>query len=352
MAVTRSMTSRLNHDASGHKRSKTVDQGSSAPWSQLFHDVLLLVIMKLGTIDFVSFSCVCKSWRAFARSNWYRFMSSRDPVKLAISTGANKECLMEDHEGRKFRTFIPHSTGSTCVGLTRGYLILFGRRTRNFWLVNPVTRHEFHFPRLTYPIGTDPTRFRGILFRSPLLSKWVFIISLRSSNVVSFSVAGSEVWSHLSSDFPIHDIHEFQGKIFTLNTGGRLYEVAIKLDPTLTPLGLKVLQRNLTLPQLVSSGENLRMMYWLSDETVCIGLQLDFEKLRWVKKETLAEHAWFVSNFNCAALTKLHIWDDPQILHERFGYHLGTKINKKEASCFTAVMWYFPHDCLNFSLLQ
>nr|KAJ0196471.1 hypothetical protein LSAT_V11C700380520 [Lactuca sativa] len=82
----------------------TINSGV-APWSDLPHDVLSVVMMKLGVIDFVAVSRVCKSWRSVALSN------------------RNK-----------------------CFGVTCGYLILFDEEYNDFWLVNPITRHELHFP--------------------------------------------------------------------------------------------------------------------------------------------------------------------------------------------------------------
>ncbi|CAH1450121.1 unnamed protein product [Lactuca virosa] len=133
-----------NHDeASSTKRIKTFDNGSMASRSDLNHDVFLLVMMRLGVVDFLAFSRVCKPWRSFALSNRNKFMASKTPMSISISTHANeKECYLEEFEGRKFKTILPHYANMTCIGVTCGYLIFLGKKTLDFWLVNPITKHE------------------------------------------------------------------------------------------------------------------------------------------------------------------------------------------------------------------
>ncbi|CAH1426883.1 unnamed protein product [Lactuca virosa] len=111
MAKTRSMTRNQNHDdGSSTKKIKTWDNGGVAPWLDLNHDVLFLVMMRLGIVDFFAFSGVCKSWRSLSLSNKKRFMASKPPILMRISTRGNeKECCLKDFEGRKLKTIIPHS---------------------------------------------------------------------------------------------------------------------------------------------------------------------------------------------------------------------------------------------------
>ncbi|CAH1450160.1 unnamed protein product [Lactuca virosa] len=176
MAKIRSMTRNQNHDhddASSRKRIKTCDNSYVvAPWSDLNHDVLFIFMMQLGVIDFLSFSGVCKSWRSFAVSSRKSFMASRTPMFIQIFSDAyEKTCHLEDSEGRKFKTTLPHSASRTCVGLTCGYLILFGEKTKEFWLVNPITRHGLHFPDVTSDVYQGHERLRVILVFSPSISE-------------------------------------------------------------------------------------------------------------------------------------------------------------------------------------
>ncbi|CAH1417445.1 unnamed protein product [Lactuca virosa] len=156
-------TSSDDASSSSRKRFKNFNHNGVASWSDVNHDVLFLVMMKLGVVDFVAFSGVCKSWRSLAVSNKNTFMASKPPMEISIYMVANENdyiycCCLQDFERRRFKTIIPHYIGRTCVGLTCGYLILFGTKTRDFWLVNPITRHQLHFP--DYPIyaGVDETQ--------------------------------------------------------------------------------------------------------------------------------------------------------------------------------------------------
>ncbi|KAI3796656.1 hypothetical protein L1987_39335 [Smallanthus sonchifolius] len=180
MANTRSITRKLNSDA-------------SASWSNLDHDLLFVIMMHLGPFDFLAFSGVCKSWRSFAFSNWNTFMVSKQPMCLSISTRMNnKEFYLEDYNRRRRKTTIPHSNGRICIGITCGYIIFFGRKTYDFWLVNPFTRKELHFPGFPFAKTPIPQYLRGILVFSPSMSWWVFVVSLKFSNEISFSLPGKE----------------------------------------------------------------------------------------------------------------------------------------------------------------
>lgn len=109
---TRSMTRNHNHDDDDASIGKRIDT-SVAPWSKLNHDVLFLVMMELGVVDFVSFSGVCMSWRSLALPNKIRFMASKPPMELRISEGPNKtkEYSLVDFGGRSFKIILPESIG-------------------------------------------------------------------------------------------------------------------------------------------------------------------------------------------------------------------------------------------------
>ncbi|CAH1416165.1 unnamed protein product [Lactuca virosa] len=175
---------------------------------------------------------VCKSWRSLALSNRKRFMASRPPLSVIISPSPppmsmcisrprayNNTCYLTDFEGRKFKTIIPHSASRICVGLTCGYLILFGRKTNDFWLVNAITRHQLHFPCVPFYVNGFPySRVKAILVFSPLVSWWWFVILDESTHIIWFTRAGKGAWNHVYSTFPIIDLHYFKGKIYTLNS--------------------------------------------------------------------------------------------------------------------------------------
>ncbi|KAI3719215.1 hypothetical protein L6452_20110 [Arctium lappa] len=355
MAKTRSMTRNENHGASSRKRFKASDDGGSPSWSEVHHDVLFLIMMQLGVVDFLAFSGVCQSWRELALANRHKFMSSRQPMSIYMSsTGDKKYCYLDDFNGRKFKTILPTSTFRMCVGLTSGYLILFGRRNRDFLLVNPITKHELHFPVYPFYVGTRPSRIRAVLVYSPSLRGWVFLITVRFSTTVSFSLPGEQsCWKSLSCRFPICDIHVFKGKIYILNVNSLLYETRLGQNPTLTPLKMKNTPDSyLVLPEFVSSDEHIYLMGPVSGNLYMVQ-ELDFDNMKWsYPKNTIGEYTLFLGELKCAAAIKPSSWDDSQKQFNNPAYSYGGYDKSEKASPFTGHMWYFPHDCFNVNLLE
>ncbi|MFS8026871.1 putative F-box domain-containing protein [Helianthus anomalus] len=235
------MSTKQNDDASNSQSIQTTDNNGPPPWSN-HQDLLCEIMMKLELADFFAFGKVCKSWRSLALTHKNKYMCSRQPMSVTLPTDITTECYFR--EGRKIKAIIPHSTGSTCVGLTCGYLIFYSKVGRDFWLVNPFT---------------NPSIFTGILVFLRSVSQWAFVFSHKFSKNISFSLSGNQAsWYHLTSEFSIVDIHSFRGKIYTLTFCGRLFEVGLDSKPTLTPLGLKNFpKRQLFRLEFVCSGKNL-----------------------------------------------------------------------------------------------
>ncbi|XP_023728916.1 uncharacterized protein LOC111876598 [Lactuca sativa] len=303
MANTSFMTRNENHDdASSSNMIKTCDNSNAAPWSDLNHDALFIVMMQLGVVDFLAFSRVCKSWRSVSLSNKKRFMASKPPMLMRISTRGNeKEYCLEDFGGRKFKSIIPHSKRRIYVGLICGYLILYGWATRDFWLVNPITGHELHFPRVPAYIYSGESRVSAILVFSSSTSKCVFFISKRCTCQIWFSLAREGTWNHVSSISNIFDIHAFKGKIYTLHSidhysweVGHLCEMRLNPEPKLTLLEAKdFLKQHFLKPKFVSLGENLTLMETYFRDSYNVH-EVDLGKMKWVPfEETRDEYEFF-----------------------------------------------------------
>ncbi|KAL7599129.1 hypothetical protein Lser_V15G23438 [Lactuca serriola] len=351
MTITSSMSRNQNHNSS--KRIKTCDNCDVAPWSDLNHDALFIVMMRLRVADFVAFSEVCKSWRSLALPNKKRFMASKSPMLMRISTCASnkKRICLEDFEGGKSKTTLPHSGGRFYLGLTCGYFIMFGRETKDFWLVNPITRHGLHFPPV--PIFYCESRIRAILVFSSIISKWVFVILYRFDHFIWFSIAGEGAWNHVSSTSPIIDIHAFKGKIYTINyvydydsdrgEARHLCEMRLNPDPKLTLLKTKNFPKNdLFLPKFISSDENLYLIDSFPNNLWKV-YELDFGEMKWVPfEETRDEYAFFFNGFKHGAAVKIES-KDPRY----------DDLDESGNGRFIAGnMWYFPHECLNVNLLH
>ncbi|KAJ0438973.1 putative F-box protein [Helianthus annuus] len=325
------MSAKHDQNASKRKRSDTVKEDDDSP-SWLIPDILLLIMMRLGIVDFLAFSGVCKLWRTIALTNRKEFLLSRQRMAIRISTRVanRKECWLEDCDGRVFRTILPRSSGRTCVGLVSGYVILFGRKTRDFRLVNPITRHEVNFPRFPFHVVVGPNAFQGTLVFSRTADRWVFVISSRHSRTVSFSFNGKRgSWTHLSSDVPISDLAFFKGKIYTLNKDIGLCEVRLGPNPTLTPLKMKnSLTSHVLLPEFGIFGEKLFVTGYRPYDPFPV--EVDVDEVRWVIK-------------------KPEFCEDPDMLYRWVSY-----INRSGEGRKTRVinMPYFPHECWDANILH
>lgn len=318
------------------KRANASDDGSSSSWSNINHDLLFIIMMQLGVVDLVAFSGVCKLWRSFAKFNWKTFMMSKRPMYMFISTRIHKkDCYLEDFEGRKFKTMIPRSTNRVFVGSTRGYLILFGAKTRDFWLVNPITRHEIHFPNFPFNVSTVPSQIKAVLVFSRSKSAWVFLFAHTCVSRISFSIAGGKQfnWVHLNVDHPIVDLHVFKEKIYTSNTNGEICEVKLDPEPMSTPLNF--LKHELSFLTFVSSDENLYMIdYCSGNKTGVIGVDLD--EVRYVIPNTLSEYSIFASDVKCSAAINPDTWACCKTKHER---KISFFCGERRGRCFTTNLW-------------
>ncbi|XP_023740815.1 uncharacterized protein LOC111888911 [Lactuca sativa] len=338
---TRETSNQIHDDASSSMTIKTDDV---VPWSYLNHDVISLVMMQLGVIDFLAFSGVCKSWRSVARSNWKTFMTSKPPMLMLILPVGNndRQCWLVDSEGKEFRTIIPHSAGWGCVGLTCGYLILLRWKTYDFWLVNPITRHELHFPPA--PCVSDyVSKITSVLFISPSMSKLVFVIL--ASNQIWFSIENEGGWNFVSStfDFTFKDLHVFKGRIYSVSNKGHFCELTLEPEPKLTLLKTKsLLDEDVSFRELVSWGENIYVRENL------MAYKLDFCEMEWVPFQYTGDEnevAFFLSDLSHGAAAKPESWGSEPgryVVFEGGG----------KGRFFIAVQWYFPHECLNVNLLH
>ncbi|KAL7594161.1 uncharacterized protein LOC111912854 [Lactuca sativa] len=341
MARTRSMARNQNDDAaasSSREMPKTCEH-----WSDLDHDLLDSVMMRLGVVDYYSFRGVCKSWRLLACSNENKFMASMPPMTISICCHAHdKTCFLEDFERRRFKTILPNSAVAACVGLTCGYLIFFVKKTHSFWLVNPITRKELHFPN--FPSDYNPGIGRVILVFSPSIYGWAFVLLLHSCREIWFSIEGKGAWNHVSSyPFCIHDIYAFKGKIYALSDQmHRLFELRLIPHPKLTMLEIKKLKYFFYATRFVSSGERLCVRPPISKFLNELH-ELDFGEMKWVKpcEKTFEEYAFFYSDLNHGA--------DVAVKWESLGRFASFPNTDDDGNItfFTAKMWYFPHQSMD-----
>ncbi|KAL4563422.1 hypothetical protein LXL04_027464 [Taraxacum kok-saghyz] len=336
----------------GKTRKRKIDASSKKrPWSDINHDVLYPIMMQLGVIDFVAFSGVCKSWRSLALSNAQTFMASKPPMGMSAS---NNTCYLGDFQGRQFKTIIPQLVGRKLVGISCGYLIMFGEETRDFWLVNLITRHEIHFPNVPLDVGHLPYKsyIRAILVFSPSIHGWVLAMLNTFNYHIWFSIAGNGTWNHVSSTFHLLDLHAFKGKIYILTndymcTGKHVFEMRLGAVPKLTLVNMRHLMLHMSLG-FMSSDENLYLIAYYPNNRPKLH-KLDFDQLTWVPCETtMEEYVLFYSWIQRGAAIKPDSWAAPSSQYRRF---FGTqKLGK--GGCLQSDFWYFPHECLNLTLID
>jgi len=339
MAKTRSMTRNRNHDdVPSKKMFKTFDKGGVAPWSDLNHDALFLVMMQLGIIDFVAFSGVCKAWRSFALSNKKVFTASRPPLLLWITDCPyTKECYLEDSEKRKYKTLLPHSAGRKCVGITSGYLVLMGRRTKDFWLVNPITRHELHFP--AYP-SSFTISLRPLFFLLAISTGWVFVALDRCTHTIWFSEAGKGSWNLVSDAFDIYDLLVFKGKIYALTFYLCVHELRLYPEPKLMILKTQnSVESTFIHREFVSSGENLLVALRYD-----ILYELDLVEMKWVCHDKDREDYLF---FRSKGMQTVAVKSDlcphwPQ-------FHEFASKEKDDVDC---IWYYFLDECFSVKFMD
>lgn len=287
ISKTRSMTRNENQDSSSKNTFKTFDNDSLATWSDLHHDILFLVMMQLGVLDFTPFSGVCKWWRSLAISNKSKFMETRPLTFISIPTEPKEEdysYYLEDIEERSLTSILPHSGGRKCVGFTCDHLILFGSKTNDLWLIDPITRHGIHFPDIPSSVSVDPKRIKDFLVFSPSMFGWVFVMTDGSTDIW-FSISGHGAWRHVSSTFPILDLHVFKGKMYAIDNSRHLYELTLSPEPKLTLLETENFpifsQHNF----FTSTDDSLILSGKMS-ERPCKAYKLDFEEMKWVLYKT------------------------------------------------------------------
>ncbi|KAL4585865.1 hypothetical protein LXL04_010492 [Taraxacum kok-saghyz] len=340
MAKTRSMTRSQSHDK----------DDNDAPWSDLTNDVLYLVMMTLGVIDFVSFSGVCKSWRSLALCNRKKFMTSRPPMLMQIHNRACKEkwcCYLEDFEGRKFKTLISESNDTrNYVGLTCGYLVFWVVKTNHnhFWLINPITRRQLYSPRVPSCQSCEMISYpKAILVFSPFVRGWVFVMIDRHLGQIWYSIAGKTAWNHVHSNSYFRDIHAFKGKIYAQSSLGRLYEMSLP-NHKLSKLEIGDFgeQRCIRRYEFVNFGENLYVSN--RDYTDHILYGLDSGKMKPVsleEKKKLGEYVVFLRYWKHAVAIKPESWAvDPRSKYKAYDCFRYTK---DAGRFFSTEMWYFPH---------
>uniref|UniRef100_A0A7N2QZU5 F-box protein n=1 Tax=Quercus lobata TaxID=97700 RepID=A0A7N2QZU5_QUELO len=84
----------INLNRRRSKKKKTVENGNWRPWSELPEALLFLITKQLGTIDYLLFGRVCRTWRLYAVAYRQVFMASQHPLVFFMSKGTGRIILV------------------------------------------------------------------------------------------------------------------------------------------------------------------------------------------------------------------------------------------------------------------
>ncbi|KAL6325312.1 hypothetical protein AAG906_023157 [Vitis piasezkii] len=288
------------------------------PWSELPSDLLDVISRQLHMMDHLSFSGVCRSWRASALPCKKDKIASQPPFLVALSAHVRGRLFFYDiFEGRKYKTEFPNHADKFCCGFCCGYLMMEDRNAQNgLWLVNPFTRHELQFP-------APPERIRHAIITSSVVPSDSSIVALSADyENLLFCHPGYVNWIVLpvpSKSWVYLDLTIFKKKIYALTSQGKVWEVNPNSNFPLTPvafrrvpyldhmgLGRKFGFLCPTL-HLVASEEELLMVNLIPHEEPQV-FKLDFKMKEWVKMESLEDKVMFLSDVKCGVVGNPDKW--------------------------------------------
>lgn len=82
--------------------------GAWGQWANLFRDLFVSIIMRLGFVDYVACGGVCKSWRSIADDSKSTFWENQQPLAVVKSNNARKACfLYNTFDGTRYKTLLP-----------------------------------------------------------------------------------------------------------------------------------------------------------------------------------------------------------------------------------------------------
>lgn len=287
------------------------------PWSELPDDLLDVISRPLPMMDHLSFSGVCRSWRASALACKKDKIAAQPPFLVAVSAEVKGRLFFYDiFEGRRYKTEFPNFADKFCIGFCCGYLMMEDRNAQNFlWLVNPFTRHELQFP-------APPERIRHAVITSLVPSDSSIVALSADYETLLFCCPGFVNWIGLpvpSKSWVYLDLTIFKKKIYALTSQGKVWEVnpnsnfplklvAVKRVPYLDNMGLGrrfgFLSPTL---HLVASEEELLMVNLIPREQPQV-FKLDFKMKQWVKIERLGDKIIFLSDVQCSVVGNSDRW--------------------------------------------
>ncbi|MCD7452862.1 hypothetical protein HAX54_018415 [Datura stramonium] len=208
-------------------------------WSELHHDLLVLIRRRLNLIeDYLNFSIVCKSWHSVATKN--NFTSDLPRIPWLMLAEEEEE---EDKSLRKFFSLyngmilnkrIPKAMGKRCME-SLGWLITVGKDEGEINLLHPFSGVEIELPHQNttedYEEHGEECLFtyvrKAVLSASPShTSDFVLMVIEGNIRFLSFWRPGDLRWNRVHWDASHHspfvDVVYFNGLFYAVNFSGEV----------------------------------------------------------------------------------------------------------------------------------
>ena len=356
------------------KKKKMVDNSNWRPWSELPEALLHQITKWLGAIDYLIFTCVCRTWRLYALAYKQEFMASQPPLVLFFSRQWKKFCYFYSILDQRWcKALLPSLVGKVCFGISSGYLIMEDKKKRpdsQIWLMNPFTRHELRFP-------SPPNLFRCVTLASLATPLPELVIICFSSQCLQFRRSTDVNWTLYNYDDRnmIADLAVFNGKIYIISNNADIRVLNLTSHPHLALLKVKgTADLNCGSWKLLCFDKQLLVIGGITDHEV---YELNFLKMELVKIPNLGGQALFQEDSDgFSALSNMTRWEDSKhpsncIYRIRSFFYLISSINRQKGSKgFQSIeishgkrlphdflsynsFWYFPHlSCRVDSLFE
>ncbi|KAI4305572.1 hypothetical protein L6164_028933 [Bauhinia variegata] len=295
---------KLSLNGTGHKVMKMAEVRDWRPWSDLPEDLIGLIAKHLGMIDYILFGCVCKSWKSYVSAHRQDFMASQSPHILLLPAYIRSSCcfLYNISDKKNYKALLPSLIGKLCLGIAGGYLVFQNKHDNMkspLWLLNPITRHELHFPSSPYPLcrvilasSTVPRGEYVIVGFSPGHPYLQFFRSSDSHwTVHKFQIANP--WGF------IVDGAFFKGKIYFLTSHGKIGVFDPSSAPYFKLLEVKRIRKRIGCKtQLVASNEHLLVIRKADNRyyEVFEVYELNFLTKSWIRQRSLGDQVLFIGD--------------------------------------------------------
>nr|XP_018626460.1 uncharacterized protein LOC104096560 [Nicotiana tomentosiformis] len=209
-----------------------------ADWSDLQHDLLVLVVRRLNLIeDYLNFGMVCKSWHYVATKANFNSDLPRIPWLMLAEEEDDNTCrkFFSLYNGMILKKRIPGASGKRCVE-SMGWLITVGKDEGKISLLHPFSGVQIELSHQNttedyYELNDtdEPWTFirKAVLLANPSqTSDYVLMVIEGPNRFLSFWRPGDLLWTRIrngTSFQHVSDVVYFDGLFYTVAYSGCVY---------------------------------------------------------------------------------------------------------------------------------